>query len=61
MTFALTNWFSRLLSVSTRFAPDAPDEDQPPMKIEVEHLPDYLWRELGFQPTSRPGEDLWRP
>jgi hypothetical protein len=34
--------------------PDRPPS--PPMTIEVERLPDYLWRDLGFPQPRRRGE-----
>jgi len=29
--------------------------DRKPMEIEVDRLPDYFWRDLGFQQPRRPG------
>jgi hypothetical protein len=58
MTHTLAHWLWRI--VSTRPAPDLPRAEQPPMKIAVERLPDYLWRELGFRQVRRPEDDPWR-
>jgi hypothetical protein len=59
MTHALTNWLWRIVSTATHPAQDPPKPGQPPMKIEIERLPDYLWRELGFQQSRRPEDDSW--
>jgi hypothetical protein len=59
MTHALTNWLWRILSTATRPVQNPPDPAQRPMKVEVERLPDYLWRELGFRQIRRPDDDPW--
>ena len=57
MAFTLTLWLNRLLSSPTATAPIPPPSDRTPMEIEVERLPDYLWRRLGFlQPRRFEGE-----
>jgi hypothetical protein len=33
-----------------------PRSAKEPVQIEVERLPDYLWRDLGFQQLRRPDE-----
>ena len=58
MAFAFTLWFGRLLLFNASGGVPFP---QPigckPMEIEVERLPDYLWRDLGFpQPRLLPEE-----
>ena len=53
MTHAFTMWLGRLLFATRPLVQPLPAE-QPPMKIEVERLPDYCWRELGFPPSRRP-------
>ena len=53
MAHAVTLWLGRLLS-STAGAVQLPQSvDRKPMEIEVERLPDYLWRDLGFQQPRR--------
>ena len=57
----MVNWVERLLMGVTLPA-DPPRKGQPqhrsrPIEIAVERLPDYLWRELGFQPTRRAEDD----
>ena len=37
-----------------QLAPQRAVVDRKPMEIEVERLPDYLWRDLGFQQPRRP-------
>ena len=56
MTFTFPSWTGQLLLPSSRPAPDALPAGKP-MKIEVQRLPDYRWRELGFPQPHRPGED----
>jgi hypothetical protein len=56
MTFTFPSWSGQLLLPSRRPAPDALPVGKP-MKIEVQRLPDYRWRELGFVQPHRPGED----
>ncbi len=54
MAFAIILWLERLLSSATDAVPLPPSTDRKPMTIEVERLPDYLWRDLGFQQPRRP-------
>ena len=51
MAHAFTMWLGRLLVVP-RPTGRTPRIERPPMKIEVECLPDYRWRELGFPPRQ---------
>jgi hypothetical protein len=53
MAHTLTLWLDRFLSNTASSAPARP-VDHKPMEIEVERLPDYLWRDLGFQLPRRP-------
>jgi hypothetical protein len=58
MAFAITFWLERLLS-STTGAVSLPPHSvrRKPMEIKVERLPDYFWRDLGFQqPRRQDGE-----
>ncbi|HKP26382.1 MAG TPA: hypothetical protein VJV39_21115 [Dongiaceae bacterium] len=48
MTLTLTLWLGRLRSSSPGKGPLSPSTDRKPLEIEVERLPDYLWRNLGF-------------
>ncbi|HEY1382858.1 MAG TPA: hypothetical protein VGF43_04545 [Dongiaceae bacterium] len=57
MTHALVHWLWRLFSTATHPAPDVRQTERPPMKIAVERLPDYLWRELGFT-QRRPSSEV---
>lgn len=54
MAFAFTLWLGRLLSSTSGAAPFPALVERKPMKIEVERLPDYLWRDLGFPQPRRP-------
>jgi len=54
MAFAFTLWLGRLLSSTAGAVPLPRAADRKPMQIDVERLPDYLWRDLGFQPPRRP-------
>lgn len=54
MAFAITLWRERLLSSTTGVVSLPPSADRKPMEIEVERLPDYLWRDLGFPQPRRP-------
>jgi len=54
MAFAIALWLERLLSSATDAVPLPPSTDRKPMTIEVERLPDYLWRDLGFPQPRRP-------
>ena len=59
MTHALTNWLWRFISTAGYPTQDPSPTDETPMKIEIERLPDYLWRELGFRPVRRRDDDPW--
>jgi hypothetical protein len=50
MTYALTLWLDRLFFTSLDIDPST---GRKPLEIEVERLPDYRWRDLGFQPRRR--------
>jgi hypothetical protein len=54
MAFAFTVWLGRLFSSTSGGVPFPPSSQRRPMEIEVERLPDYLWRDLGFQQPRRP-------
>lgn len=57
MALAFTLWLGRLFSSTTGGVPLPQFAQRKPMEIEVERLPDYLWRELGFeQPRHLDGE-----
>ena len=60
MALALSLWLNRLLSSSSHAFPRPPSTDRKPMEIEVERLPDYLWRDLGFQQPRRAGRGVKR-
>jgi hypothetical protein len=45
-------WLGRFL-FPARLLVRMPAEERAPLKIEVEHLPDYQWRELGFPRPAR--------
>lgn len=53
MAHAFTLWLGRLLFAARPMAQVQPDEERP-LEIEVERLPDYRWRELGFPPPRQP-------
>jgi hypothetical protein len=55
MTHAFTLWLDRLLSLRSGPAPLSLPSDRKPLEIEVERLPDHLWRALGFALVRRPG------
>ncbi|HJR23196.1 MAG TPA: hypothetical protein VJ822_16300 [Dongiaceae bacterium] len=55
MDFTLALWLNRLYSTATGAVPGPQPSDCKPLEIEVERLPDYLWRDLGF-PQPRPPE-----
>ena len=57
MAFALTLWLSRLLSSTSGGVPSPQLAQHKPTEIEVERLPDYLWRDLGFPQPRRPGRE----
>jgi hypothetical protein len=48
MTLLSTAWLGRLFPEGTRLMVRGQRDEKPPMKIEVERLPDYYWRDLGF-------------
>ena len=56
MALAFTLWLNRLLSSSAGVVPLPASTDRKPLEIEIEGLPDYLWRNLGFQLPRRRGE-----
>ena len=53
MVLASTIWLNLLLSRDFDSARPAAAERKP-MEIEVDRLPDYVWRDLGFQQPRRP-------
>ena len=53
MAHAFTLWFDRFFTGAHSAAYTSPG-NEPPLKVEVERLPDYLWRELGFPQPTRP-------
>lgn len=53
MALTFTLWLGRLLSSTAGVAPLPPSAERKPMEIQVERLPDYLWRDLGFPPLRR--------
>jgi hypothetical protein len=55
MDFALTLWLRRLLPATSDNVPLSQLTQRKPMEIEVERLPDYLWRDLGFPQPRRSG------
>ena len=59
MTHALANWLWRLASAAGHPTRYRRRTDETPMKIELERLPDRLWRELGFRPVRRCDDDFW--
>lgn len=54
MALAITLWLERLLSSTTGAVSLPRSAGRKPMEFEVERLPDYLWRDLGFQQPRRP-------
>ena len=54
MALAITLWLERLLSSTVGAVPLPQPVDRKPMEIEVDRLPDYVWRDLGFQQPRRP-------
>jgi len=59
MTHTLTNWLWRVVSGAAHSSRVRPSAERPTMTIEVKRLPDYLWRDVGFQGARRPQEDAW--
>ena len=49
----LPPWLARFFSSARRPATPSQVDQHAPMKIEVERLPDYRWRELGFPQSVR--------
>ena len=58
MTHAFTLLFGRVFSGSRYPPPASEPPARRPMKIEVQPMPDYLWRELGFLQAKRPEDDI---
>lgn len=54
MAFAIRLWLERLFSSTTGAISLPQSVDRKPIQIEVERLPDYVWRDLGFQQPRRP-------
>jgi hypothetical protein len=55
MAIAAKLWLNRLLLSTSGAVPLPQPADREPMEIEVERLPDYLWRDLGFPQPRRSG------
>lgn len=55
MATAPTIWLNRLLARDAKATVRPMPTDRKPLEIEVQRLPDYLWRDLGFAPARRPG------
>jgi len=56
MAIMSLHWIWHLVGSERRSAA-RPERHAPPlMKIEMERLPDYRWRDLGFSQTRRCGE-----
>jgi hypothetical protein len=53
MTLLSAAWFGRFFGEGTRLIARSLRDKKPPMKIEVERLPDYCWRDLGFRLPAR--------
>lgn len=56
MMLAIANWLG--VAPRTTGARKRPNQPQP-MTIGVERLPDYRWRQLGFQQPHGPETDPW--
>jgi hypothetical protein len=57
MSLAVALWLDRLLSGTSNTASLLMPAGRKPMEIQVERLPDYFWRDLGFQqPRGLDGE-----
>jgi hypothetical protein len=54
MAIAFTLWLNRLRSNTSGSASFPQATQRKPTTIEVERLPDYLWRDLGFPQPRRP-------
>ena len=57
MTHAIAHWLWRIVSPAAHLTHDPPRGGRPPMKIAVERLPDYMWRDLGFT-QRRPSSEV---
>ena len=56
MTLISAGWLWRCFGAGAQLVvPDRRDQ-KPPMKIEVERLPEYYWRDLGFPLPMRDKE-----
>ncbi len=53
MTLSSTGWLWRFFGTGAQLVAPAQQDRKPPMKIAVERLPDYYWRDLGFPPPMR--------
>lgn len=53
MTLLSAAWFGRFFAEGTSLIARGQRDEKPPMKIEVERLPDYYWRDLGFRLPTR--------
>lgn len=60
MTLLSVSWLGRFFSARTRLVAQDQRGEEPPMKITVERLPDYYWRDLGFPLPAR-DEDRQAP
>ena len=54
MALAFTRWLEHLCTGTTGRVLFPQPNRRKPMEIEVERLPDYFWRDLGFQQPRRP-------
>jgi len=57
MTLLSASWFGRFLAVGVQVVARSHPDAKSPLKIEVERLPDYRWRDLGFPLPRRRDED----
>jgi hypothetical protein len=57
MVSASTIWLNRLLLRDVDSTARPVPTDGKPMEIEVERLPDRQWRDLGFAPARRSGQE----
>jgi hypothetical protein len=56
MAQAFTRWLEHLCTGTTGRVLFPQPNRRKPIEIEVERLPDYFWRDLGFQQPRRGGE-----
>jgi hypothetical protein len=56
MAIVSLHWIWQLIGSERRSAARPERHASPPMTIEVESLPDYRWRELGFVQARRSDE-----